>query len=108
MREILRGETVPIHDISRATGIPVPVVSATRRELEKRNLLSRKGGAILTDTGIKLLHSIGIFDTKIPDFNCQYEVSGTVTKLASQFDELTEQRPSPDYTLDQSLSLIHI
>jgi len=102
MREILRGETVPIHDISRAVGIPVPAVSATRRELEKRKLLSRKGGAILTDAGRKLLNSIGMFDTKIPDFNCQYEISDIVTKLASQFDELTEQRPSPDYSLDQS------
>jgi hypothetical protein len=102
MREIFRGETVPIHDISRATGIPVPALSATRRELEKRKLLSRKGGAILTDTGIKLLRSIGILDTKIPDFHWQYEVSDTVTRLASQFDELTKQRPSPDYSLDQS------
>ena len=102
MREILRGGTVPIHDISRATGIPVPALSATRRELEKRKLLSRKGGAILTDTGMKLLRSIGILDTKIPDFNCQYEVSDTVTRLVSQFDELTKQRPSPDYSLDQS------
>ncbi|HIA76156.1 MAG TPA: putative methyltransferase [Dehalococcoidia bacterium] len=102
MREIFRGGIVPIHDISRATGIPVPALSATRRELEKRKLLSRKGGAILTDTGIKLLHSIGILDTKIPDFNCQYKVSDTVTKLVSQFDKLTKQRPSPDYSLDQS------
>ena len=95
MREIFRGGMVPIHDISRATGIPVPAVSATRRELEKRKLLSRKGGAILTDTGMRLLRSIGIYDTK-------YEVSDTVTKLVSQFDELTKERPSPDYSLDQS------
>ena len=102
MREIFRGGMVPIHDISRATGIPVPAVSATRRELEKRKLLSRKGGAILTDTGMRLFRSIGIYDNKIPDFNFQYEVSDTVTKLVSQFDELTKERPSPDYSLDQS------
>ena len=36
MREILRGKNVPLHDISRATGIPVPAVSAARRELERR------------------------------------------------------------------------
>ena len=53
MREILRGKNVPLHDISRATGIPVPAVSAARRELEKRGLLSRRSGAILTEYGVK-------------------------------------------------------
>lgn len=102
MREILRGNNVPIRQISRLTGIPVPAVSATRRELEKRKMLIRKGGATLTDSGLELLEALGIHDREIPTFTKIHQISESMNELVVEFDELCEARPSPDYSLDQS------
>ncbi len=102
MREILRGKNVPIRDISRFTGIPVPAVSATRRELEKRKFLVRSGGAALTDAGLEILKFIGISDQEIPRFKAPYEIPDLTQEQIAEFDELSEGRPDPDYSLDQS------
>lgn len=102
MREILRGKNVPLHDISRATGIPVPAVSAARRELEKRGILSRRNGAILTESGLKILTSVGVLDTRRPTLIKRYAISDSMKELILEFEELVAERPSPDYSLDQS------
>ena len=102
MREILRGKNVPIHDISKLTAIPVPAVSAARRELEKRKLLVRSGGATLTDAGLDVLSLIGICDQEVPRFKAPYEVPDVMLDQIAKFDELGEGRPDPDYSLDQS------
>ncbi|MFL2759451.1 MAG: bis-aminopropyl spermidine synthase family protein [Dehalococcoidia bacterium] len=102
LREILRKNPVPIRAISRLTGIPVPAVSAARRELEKRKLLSRSGGASLTEAGLELLSAIGINDQDIPDFRPPYSISDLIQEQITKFDELSEDRPDPDYKLDQS------
>ena len=44
LRFVCRFEPVPLHALARAVMIPVPVASAARRELEKRNICSRKSG----------------------------------------------------------------
>ena len=102
MREILRGKNVPLHDISRATGIPVPAVSAARRELEKRGLLSRRSGAILTEYGVKILTTLGVLDTLHPASSYRYVIPDSVKELILEFEKLVAERPSPDYSLDQS------
>ena len=102
LREILRKNPVPIRAISRLTGIPVPAVSAARRELEKRKLLTRSGGATLTDAGLELLSAIGINDQDIPVFRSPYSIPDLMEEQITKFDELIEGRPDPDYKLDQS------
>ena len=102
LRFVCRFEPIPLHDLSRAVMIPVPVVSAVRRELEKRNIFSRKSGIILTPEGKMLLQSIGIYSSKLPELKLEYSVSEWLRPVASQFRLIQEGRPAPDFTLDQS------
>ena len=102
LREVLRKSPLPIRDISRRTGIPVPAVSAARRELEKRKLLTRIGGATLSDAGLDLLNSIGICDQNIPSFHSPYAIPDLIQEQIIEFDVLKEKRPDPDHSLDQS------
>ena len=55
LRAIFRMGPVPIRDLARSLGIPVPVVAAVRGELEKRGLATRDSGLALTETGIEAL-----------------------------------------------------
>ncbi len=38
LRTVIQGGVVPLRDVSHRVGLPVPAVSAVRRELEKRGL----------------------------------------------------------------------
>ena len=102
LRFVCRFEPVPLHDLSRAVMIPVPVVSAVRRELEKRNICSRKSGIVLTEKGKMLLQAIGIYSSKLPELKLEYSVPEWLGPVAKQFRSIQELRPAPDFTLDQS------
>ena len=102
LRFVCRFEPIPLHDLSRALMIPVPVVSAVRRELEKRNILSRKSGIVLTQKGKMLLQSIGIYSSTLPELKFEYSVPEWLGSVAKRFGSIQEHRPAPDFTLDQS------
>lgn len=51
LREIYRHGKIGTKDLAKATELPTPVAAAIRRELEKRSLVARKGGAVLTKEG---------------------------------------------------------
>mgnify|MGYP001228764041 CR=1 FL=1 len=38
LRNVMKGQPIPLHELSRIVKIPVPIVSAVRRELEKRGI----------------------------------------------------------------------
>ena len=102
LRCVCRFEPIPLHDLSRAVMIPVPVASAVRRELEKRNIFSRKSGIILTPKGKMLLQSIGIYSSTLPELKLEYSVPEWLGSVAKCFGSIQEHRPAPDFTLDQS------
>ncbi len=66
LRQVLRFQPVPLHSIARSTSLTVPVASALRRELERRKLVARKGGIVLTEYGNRLLAGVGVTKTQIP------------------------------------------
>lgn len=51
LREVFRSERVSTKKLAFLTKLPIPVVAAVRRELEKVGLLSRNQGAVLTEGG---------------------------------------------------------
>ena len=102
LRSVLRDQPLSVNSLAYSVGIAVPVVASVRRELEKKKLLERRGGAVLTELGLELLSSLGIRNM------CQYKYDMTeplpkfVLELTDIFAELTLGRPKPDFSIDQS------
>lgn len=104
---LFRGNTHSTHDWSRAVHIPVPVLAALRRELEKLNILSDDKRIVLTDEGKTILQTL--FKSKeIPKSDCVvcdglgYVLPTEAQSLIHKMREISENRPSVDVTLDQS------
>ena len=53
-------EGVPLKELARAAGLPLPVASAVRRELEKLGLFDRGGGVRLTEPAADLAVALAI------------------------------------------------
>jgi predicted methyltransferase/DNA-directed RNA polymerase subunit RPC12/RpoP len=93
--------------ISQQLGIPVPVVSALRRELEKRGYLSRGKGMHLSSSGEELIRCLwgGV---PPPARECPTCYGSGIREpvaeagLIQEIENLCRQRPTPDVTLDQA------
>ncbi|MFW9923911.1 MAG: bis-aminopropyl spermidine synthase family protein [Candidatus Thorarchaeota archaeon] len=108
LREIYRNGTIGTKQLARRLFIPVPIIAAVRKELEKEELLARNNrGAILTEKGINLVESsLGIRYTK--DLKCSI-CSGSGLELPIEAEDLiqkqkefSEKRPKPLTELDQA------
>ncbi len=104
---IRSGQARSTHEWSRKLKIPVPVLAALRRELEKRDLLRPGQGLELSDRGRKILD--GLFGgMEAPDMNCpSCKGEGRVIPpqampVLDEFKTICERRPDVDVTLDQS------
>jgi len=111
LREIYRQGTIGTKSLARKIHLPIPTIAATRKELENAGLIDRvKKGAILTESGL-------MFVTKelkisfVNDLLCK-TCSGTRIEFPYEFDDIkaklksfTEQRPSPNTSLDQAFGL---
>ena len=103
LRSIFRTGPVPIRDLARDLGIPVPVVAAVRGELEKRGLASRESGLRLTDLGVQVLEaSCGISCKARFEISTVQDLPESVLGLVSRFAAISEARPDADFSLDQS------
>lgn len=104
---LFRGNAHSTHDWSRAVHIPVPVLAALRRELEKRSILSEDKRIVLTDEGKTLLQTL--FKSKeIPKSDCPvcvglgYILPTEAQSLIHKMSDISANRPTVDVTLDQS------
>ncbi len=102
LRTVLRRGPVPIRDVARDLGIPVPVIAAVRGELEGRGLLTRGAGIALTDAGVRIVETeVGlrcrrIFPTPLPETPLGLE------SVSEALEDFASHRPGVDQTLDQS------
>jgi len=103
LTEVYRRGRVGTKDIARAARLPIPVAAAIRREMEKRGLIIRKGGATLSEEGKKLAAALNLAGgtpqhaEKDPG---NIEHRETLEKLRT----LSKLRPPPDTTLDQAFA----
>lgn len=103
LRSILRRGPVPVRELARDLGIPVPVVAAVRGELEKRGLLARGSGIDLTEAGL-------LFVEEHAGLRCRrrfdlFEATTLPADLAPAIERLNAiapRRPPVNVTLDQS------
>jgi len=104
---LFRGRADSTRAWSRELHIPVPVLAALRRELEKREILQTGKGFVFTDIGRQRLENL-FGGQSCPDSLCPVcQGRGAIlppelTPVLEEFRALCEKRPNADVTLDQS------
>jgi len=102
-RAIFLADTIRIQDLARMVALPIPVVAAVRGELEKRQLVKRKGGISLTKDGLSLVTTeLGIScKWQVPEQG-RPEMPVGLDGVLKQMTDISKERPSVDVRLDQS------
>jgi len=107
LREVYRHGRIGTKDLAYATRLPVPVVAAVRRELEKIGLITRRAGAILTTEGEKYVKNV--LGLSIKESPVCPTCSGKTIIIKDQFqsivkklEEYAKLRPRPYTWLDQA------
>jgi len=109
LQHIARRDGVPLKELARSAGLPVPVVSAVRRELEKREILVREKGVSLSEAGRETLRELGI--TRLPDFVCGacrgrvVAIPASLKAALEKLEDAASRMPTVDVTLDQAYAL---
>ena len=107
LREIYRHGRVGTKDLAYSTRLPVPIVAAVRRELEKAGLIKRKAGAILTKEGEEYVRDVlglSIRESLI----CPCCSGKTILirdkhqSMLKKLEEYSKLRPHPYTWLDQA------
>jgi len=109
LREVYRHGRIGTKDLAYVTRLPLPIVAAVRRELEKAGLLARKGGATLTDEGedyVAKVLGVSMAETLV----CS-TCSGKKVRITEAYDGILEKlegysrlRPRPYTWLDQAFA----
>lgn len=103
LRAVFLEGAIPIRNLSQMVGLPVPVVAAVRGELEKRRILTRKGGVALTDDGLITVQNLLGFSSKAQFARPDYPPTpASLDGVRDQLAELGSKRPKVDVKLDQS------
>jgi len=107
LREIYRHGRIGTKDLAYATRLPVPVVAAVRRELEKIGLITRRAGAILTSEGEEYMKNVLGLSMK-ESLICSACSGKTITikdqfqSIVKKLEEYAKLRPRPYTWLDQA------
>jgi len=109
LRAVYRIQPAALADVARAVRLPLPVASAVRRELEKRDLLTRNQGVALSVAGLRYAEdTLALRPT--PDFElacaaCDGTGIATDPRLEGTLKTLERHfanAPPADVTLDQA------
>lgn len=116
VRKILRAaashNVIPLKELAREVTIPLPVVSAVRKEMEKRGVLERAGGGVrVTAKGIALLGDAGVVTVNTSPQSRDSmskklsSIPGDMTDILKKIEADHSAMPSVDVTLDQAFAL---
>ncbi|HEX8085413.1 MAG TPA: bis-aminopropyl spermidine synthase family protein [Solirubrobacteraceae bacterium] len=108
LRELARHEPLAVRDLSRLTGLPVPVVAATCGELRARGVVERTRPVSLTPLGRELAGPSG----PAPEASAPGDpasaplvalaVPPSLEPLRAELERLAEAAPAADPTIDQA------
>jgi len=107
LRIVYSAERITLKDLSRKSGLPVPVLAAVRGELEKAHILGRRAGLILTEQGRHFVEDHLKVTTRHDPICPTCHGRRVVVKedLGPSIQELEgyfRQSPDVDVTLDQA------
>ena len=103
LRTVFMSGQIPIRNVAQEVGLPIPVVAAVRGELEKRGVLTRKGGVSLTNEGLRVVQSeLGL--------SCRTRfarpgappIPAVLDDVCERLADIAARRPKVDVRLDQS------
>ncbi|MCF4138380.1 bis-aminopropyl spermidine synthase family protein [Streptomyces sp. Tue 6430] len=106
LRALRRLAPASTKDISRATGLPVPIVAALGNELRRRDLLTKERPSRLTPAGLDLVAELGMDLTL--DATCgtcegrELVIPSVLDEAVRRLRALMESGPAADMTIDQS------
>ena len=109
LREVYRHGRIRTRDLAYATRLPLPVVAAVRRELEKAGLLARRGGATLTEKGkayVAKVLGVSMSETLVCS-TCsgkKISISEAYDGVLKKLEEYSKLRPRPYTWLDQAFA----
>ncbi|MDA0710732.1 MAG: bis-aminopropyl spermidine synthase family protein [bacterium] len=103
LRTVYLEGVIPIRNLAQSVGLPVPVLAAVRGELEKRRILTRKGGVALTEDGLATVKNLLGFSCKERFMRSDYPATpASLDGVRERLAELGDRRPGVDVKLDQS------
>lgn len=117
VRRILRAaatqDVISLKELAREVTIPLPVVSAVRREMEKRGVLERAGGGLrVSKKGRALLVEAGVvtqnFNKHMPSATStkkETSIPRDMSNIVKKIESAHSAMPGVDVTLDQSYAL---
>lgn len=98
LRQLARHEPLPVRELSRLTGLPVPVVAATVGELRSRGVVGQTRPVSLTSLGRELAGPQAAAGAEV----LAVAVPPALEALRSELERLAADAPSADVTLDQA------
>jgi hypothetical protein len=107
LRSVYRGGSRRLQDVARDAGLPLPVATAVRRELEKAGLLERKNGLSLTEKGRIFAEGVMGLEARV-DVDCAVcagrgvVIPPALHETVHQLAAMLERAPAVDVTLDQA------
>jgi predicted methyltransferase/L-amino acid N-acyltransferase YncA len=111
LHRIYSAGTISLKALSRKSGIPLPVLAALRRELERVNIVGRSAGGIsLTREGVEFIENRLNIRTR-HDATCptcqgrQVVIPPEFRPALEKLERYFNQRPPVDVTLDQTPAL---
>ncbi len=93
---------IPIGDLARSCQLPLPVAAAVRGELEKRNLIERRGGIAFTEKGKALAFDLGFSSIRRFTRPAYPELGEEFRVLIRRMELFCQDRPRVAVELDQS------
>ena len=103
LRTVFMAGQIPIRNVAQEVGLPVPVVAAVRGELEKRGILTRKGGVSLSGEGLSVVQSeLGLSCRKRFARPGVPPIPVVLKEVCKRLADIAAKRPKVDVKLDQS------
>ena len=107
LRTIYQAENITLRDLSHHVRLPIPVLAAIRRELERAGIIDRQAGLTLTQQGQDFVeHTLLVqtrHDATCPTCRGQRIILGEeFTPLVQRLEHYSRQLPRVDVTLDQT------
>ena len=107
LRTIYRAQRITLRDLSRQTHLPLPVLAAVRRELERTRIVDRQAGLVLTPHGSDFVEQALRVRTR-HDAGCPtchghgIVIGEELASLVQRLERYGSELPQADVTLDQT------
>ena len=107
LRAIYQAGNITLRDLSRQVRLPIPVLAAIRRELERAGIVARQAGLTLTKQGQDFVEHTLLVQTRHDAIcpTCRGQrviIDQEFSPIVQRLEDYSRQLPGVDVTLDQT------